>query len=156
VTLTVRRHFLTWFATAVVLGAMPWLVNLFVQWISANMTFESVCRVPELMYFVITLNATCILDLLGRKRTSNATLLWLMASLLLIIAAALFLGVVAYQGLNPSTSGPFKPIMDRLIKASLTLSLAALVITVIMQLQLMRAADSDEASNEAAVVGDGR
>jgi hypothetical protein len=143
----VRPAFVTWFFTAVVLGLLPWLINLVVQWLSQNATYVAIFRVQDLMYFAITLNATCLLDLVAKRSPVwSMHIVWFVPSMLLVILAALLLGIVSYFGSNPPTPGLFAAFQDRLIKLSLILCTFTLLWTLSMQLWATSAAHDNQTS----------
>lgn len=130
------HRFIMWAAPSVFLGSLPLLVNFLINLVADNISYYSVLRVNDLMFFVITLSATSMLDLLSSRHNQGiaVSILSLMFLLVLILVAALFLGISAFFSVIPPTSSLFAPVQSRLIGSSLVLCVLALAITLSLEI----------------------
>ena len=126
-----------------VLALLPFLVNLFVNIMVGTVTFFSVFHVNDLVYFAITVCGVTSLDLLietGRRNDpvapSPSEILSMFALAVLLIFAALLLGLSSHYIAEPPASGPYEGQMRRLIAGSLIVGLLALGLTIIVEIRL--------------------
>jgi hypothetical protein len=133
-------RFIVWLFSAVLLGALPWLVNLLALLVAGQVNFYSVCRVNDLMSFVIILSATTMLDLLisNRVHRSPLRLIFFIILLIMIIPACVLLGISSYYTASPPTSGLFAPLEDHLIWTGLSICTVAFTVTLIFQIYFLR------------------
>ncbi|MBD3342745.1 MAG: hypothetical protein GF353_26850 [Candidatus Lokiarchaeota archaeon] len=132
------QKFTVWLVTSIVLGALPWFVNFLIYTIADQANYFSIFRINDLMFFVIVISATTLLDMLLMKETTqNSTNI--LFSILLIIQvaiAALFIGISSLNIAIPPTSGPFVTIQNRLITGSLVLCSFSFITTITLQIYI--------------------
>jgi hypothetical protein len=129
--------------TTTTLALLPFLINLLVNVMVGTVTFFSVFHVNDLMYFVITICGVTSLDLLidTRERAAPVTpmaseILSMSALAILLIFAALLLGLSSHYIADPPASGPYERQMQRLIAGSLVVAILALVFTLMVEVRL--------------------
>lgn len=133
---TKYQKFIIWIVSSIVLGSLPWFVNFLVQMIADKISYFSIFRVNDLMFFVIILSARTMLDLIVLKENkfnSIKILVWIFL-LFIILIASLFLGISSFYIAMPPASGPFAPIQSRLISWGLILCLFAFITTTVFEI----------------------
>jgi len=100
------------------------------------MNYYSVFRVNDLMYFIILVCGTTLLDVSVDKREDVFRVLSSTALLLMLAVAALFLGISSQNVAEPPATEPYLPQMKRLTTSSLVLSGTSLVLSVLIEIRL--------------------
>jgi hypothetical protein len=118
------------------LGLMPFLINLLVNFMAGTVTYYSVFHVNDLMYFVITVCVTTLLNGFVDRGSAVFRILTTIALVVMLILAALFLGISSHYIAEPIASGPYEPQMRRLIAGSLIVSGFALLFTLLVEFRL--------------------
>ena len=131
------QKFMIWLITSIVLGALPWFVNFIIILITEQMNYYSVFRVNDLMFFVIVISATTMLDLLITRDEKNTTrILFSIILLIQVLIAALFLGLFSLNIAQPPATGLYNPIQYRLITGSLILCSFSFITTFSLQINI--------------------
>jgi len=124
-----KKGFLNWLISSIILGLIPWCINILVVFIfSGNISFYNIFRISDLNFFTILLCALTLIDMSSKARSDNKVLL-----VLFLIFAALLLGICVFLQNFPITSELYLPILIRLTWCSLITSILAFIYTVIIQ-----------------------
>lgn len=124
-----KKSFKRWIISSIILGLLPWLINLFVVFVfSGNMSFFNIFRISDLNFFVIVLCAFTLLDISNRTRYNNYIILGLF-----LIFSSFSLGICLFLQNFPITNELYLPILIRLTWISLIISILALIYTFIIQ-----------------------
>ena len=126
-----RQKFTLWLLTSPVLGALPWLVNFLIYLIADQITYYTVFRIDDLMFFVIIISATTMVDVLitAQHAEGFSGILFSILLLIQVLIAALFLGISSLNIARPPATGLFDPVQYRLITSGLVLCGISLVTT---------------------------
>src|SRR4030042_1666602 len=126
----VSQRFISWIGVSIGLGSLPFFVNLLIHFIIGDISFNSVFRINEMMYFCIILNATTMYDLFlfYKPQSSNLSLIisWFLLIILTLIIAVI-LGISSYYITVQPVYNILSQIESRLIKLSLGLVIFILI-----------------------------
>jgi len=129
------EKFVKWLATSIIIGALPFIVNLIVNWVANQLSFQNIFKVNDLVFFAVIMNTTTILDILTAKSINNNwKMLSQIALLFMIIISILFYGIFSFYTVNPPTANQFAPIYSNLINGCIMIVLCSLLITILIQL----------------------
>jgi len=140
------RRFLSWACPHIILGLTPFLVNFFVTYVEGAATYYSVFKVDVLMFFVILLCGTTLTDKTVQRLDSSFDILIRAVLVLLLVTAALFLGIYSFYLARPPASGPYLLQLQRLVNCSVILSGGALLIVMPTKYRSLLLTDSDPTS----------
>lgn len=101
-----------------------------------QINYYAILRVNDLMFFVVILSATTMLDLFilkDTKQNSIIVMFWILL-LVLVLVASVLLGISSFYVALPPTAGPFAPIESRLILGGLILCGFAFLTSLLFQI----------------------
>ncbi len=131
-----RQRFIMWLVLSIFLGALPWLINFIIHFVAQNVNIYSILQVDDLMFFVIMFSAITILDLILHKPKKELLIPLGIALIVIIIIAAVFLGISAFYTAIPHTSGLFLPIQLRLIWCSFAFCILSFLANLSIQIYI--------------------
>jgi hypothetical protein len=131
------QNLMVWAYTSIFIGLLPWLVNLITRYIFDDITYFSILRIPDLMFFVIILSITTMIDIFREKFAENIFLIAFLIFILPIFFALLFLGFsLSYNKIGESASIHSDPEQYRLVICSLVNCGLTLVIAFAFQIYI--------------------
>jgi hypothetical protein len=137
-----RNKYVLRILTVYILGLMPFLVNLLINLIAGTTTYDYLFHVGDLMYFVITVCGTALMDvMMDREENAPITIrsgLGVMFLVTMLLVAALFLGMSSHNIADPPAHGPYDALMHRLRAGSLIVAGLALLFTVLIEIGLCK------------------
>ncbi len=133
-----NQRFVIWLFTSLILGALPWFINFLIYFIADGITYYTIFRINDLMFFVIIISATTMVDILIIRdyKTDTSRILFTIILLVQVLIAALFLGISSLNIAKPPASGLFNPIQHRLITTCLILCSFSFITTLSIQIHI--------------------
>jgi len=124
-----KRKFTKWILSSIVLGLLPWMINLLVVFISSgNMGLFNIFRISDLNFFVIILCAYTLMDISDRIKYTDCIILGGF-----LIISSLLLGICLFNQNFPISSDIYLPFLLKITWISITISIMALFYTLVIQ-----------------------
>ncbi len=119
------------------LGSLPFFINLLTQFITVNISYNSVFRVNDLMFFCIFLNATVMYDLFliyKPGKTSSPLIISWFILLFLTLIIAVIIGISSYFAIVQPVRELYNLINYRLTNLCLILVVLTIISNIGLQM----------------------
>lgn len=138
-----KSYFWIWIITSIFLGGLPMLANLLLCLVAGDLSWLSIFRVDDMVYYMVILNVTSMLSILTHRRLNELfTIVAFSVQLVILVLAVLILGFWSSLALNPPATQLFKEIQERVTITATLICAITLGLSIYIQLEVFSSKDS--------------
>ncbi len=121
-----------WFTYNVALALAPLGVSIVVRYSNGNLTLAEMANTPELLFFIVMINATTLGDLndIGAPLGDNKLKIFQSLLLLGLVFSAIFYGILFHDNLSGQASSIFR---IRLFQLTIAFAIICLILSTAVQ-----------------------